>query len=417
MKFNTRFGKLASMLVSTLTSLAGEYNVDAYLLPEPSTRGTPSPMNGAAGSDNESEADDLLEDLPAIQRLPRGKNRTKMIESQMHEQAKLVNNLMTYGASEATIEIERRRLQRLEAALYSEFRREMVEKLRKQSQKATTSFKDRIGLAYKSSVVSKTDDYRDRKRSSPLFPPRRHSESTQRKTYLRQQSRTNSVDVGRRAPKLIKMPLSFDLGDDDESPPLSPELLGIVDDESPAIQQAARSNKPETSSSTVVPGSPRVHQTSPSINLYLDVKIYVDSGECTFQTVPPKGSLADADAFTPKVTSRTSRSMKNKLSNHMMASNRAKTGGGAAAAPVTTTKIALPGLNVKSFYASHSGPETTGGSALNPQLLRAGGMTEEVIGHMISSTKKGQFFICLSLESMPVETVVSPHILGTLVFL
>lgn len=51
------------------------------------------------------------------------KKRSKLIEKEMNEQAKIINDLRALGASHGTIEQEIRRLQELEAMVFKDFRR------------------------------------------------------------------------------------------------------------------------------------------------------------------------------------------------------------------------------------------------------------------------------------------------------
>jgi hypothetical protein len=51
------------------------------------------------------------------------KRRSKLIEKEMNEQAKIINDLRTLGASHSTIEYEMRRLHDLEALVFKDFRR------------------------------------------------------------------------------------------------------------------------------------------------------------------------------------------------------------------------------------------------------------------------------------------------------
>ncbi len=153
LQLNTRIGKLTSLLLATLTSLAGEG--------EESMTVHDSDKASSIVSDNLEETEETFSDL---QTMPPGKRRTKAIERAMNEQARVVTDLKEIGATEATIELERRKLQKLEAALFTEFRKEMVAKLRKQSQKAT-SLKDRLGLAVKPPIKSRMP----RKRSENHF--------------------------------------------------------------------------------------------------------------------------------------------------------------------------------------------------------------------------------------------------------
>lgn len=83
------------------------------------------------------------------------RQRAKLLEIKMNEQAKTVNDLKMLGASASTIEQEMRRLQDLEAVVFHDFRRDVIKKLRRQSVKAT-SMKDRLGLGPKSHLRSKS---------------------------------------------------------------------------------------------------------------------------------------------------------------------------------------------------------------------------------------------------------------------
>lgn len=51
------------------------------------------------------------------------KQRSKLIEKEMNEQAKIINDLRSLGASHGTIELELKRLHELEAMVYKDFRR------------------------------------------------------------------------------------------------------------------------------------------------------------------------------------------------------------------------------------------------------------------------------------------------------
>lgn len=51
------------------------------------------------------------------------KKRSKLIEKEMNEQAKIINDLQILGASYGTIEQEMKRLHELEALVFKDFRR------------------------------------------------------------------------------------------------------------------------------------------------------------------------------------------------------------------------------------------------------------------------------------------------------
>lgn len=79
------------------------------------------------------------------------RSRSKLIEKEMNEQAKIITDLRSLGASHGTIELEMKRLQELEAMVYKDFRRDMIQKLRRQSMRAS-SIKGKFGLGSKNST-------------------------------------------------------------------------------------------------------------------------------------------------------------------------------------------------------------------------------------------------------------------------
>lgn len=80
------------------------------------------------------------------------KRRSRAIESELNEQAKVINDLRQLGASAHTIEVEIKRLHELEAAIFNDFRREVVKKLRRQSVK--TSSKPRPAFSRMNTMVT-----------------------------------------------------------------------------------------------------------------------------------------------------------------------------------------------------------------------------------------------------------------------
>ena len=144
---DVNIGKHLSSLARTLTMLTGVQ--DEGLAPP---------------NENDSECDDTAEHTPQDSTLLPAfifdpdlgpKQRAKMLEIEMNEQAKTVDDLKTLGASAATIEQEKRRLKELEQMVSSDFRRDIAMKLRRQSIKAT-SMKDRLGLGQKLHMRSKS---------------------------------------------------------------------------------------------------------------------------------------------------------------------------------------------------------------------------------------------------------------------
>ena len=60
------------------------------------------------------------------------KKRSRAIEKELNEQAKVINELRQEGASQAKLESEIKKLHELEFAIFNDFRRDVMKKLRRQ---------------------------------------------------------------------------------------------------------------------------------------------------------------------------------------------------------------------------------------------------------------------------------------------
>ena len=67
------------------------------------------------------------------------KKRSRLIEKELNEQAKIINELRQEGASQAKLETEIKKLQELEFVIFNDFRRDVMKKLRRQSSKPSRS--------------------------------------------------------------------------------------------------------------------------------------------------------------------------------------------------------------------------------------------------------------------------------------
>ncbi|KAF4529364.1 hypothetical protein B566_EDAN016813 [Ephemera danica] len=173
---DTNVGKQLSALGHTLTSLTGSEEDEHAPLDFDSD--DQDQVDGSRAS-QESIAfrRAKLDTLPGFVFDPNidAKKRSKLIEKEMNEQAKIINDLRTLGASHSTIEQEMRKLQDLEAVAFKDFRRDMIQKLRRQSVKAS-SIKGKFGLG------SKTNTYKSRSFIVPSPTPENHLESPTEET-------------------------------------------------------------------------------------------------------------------------------------------------------------------------------------------------------------------------------------------
>lgn len=152
---DTNVGKQLSALGYTLTTLTGAED---------------APLQVDYDSDDNEPADGTRASqesiLPAFMFDPSldNKKRSKLIEKEMNEQAKIINDLRSLGASHGTIELELKRLHELEAMVYKDFRRDMIQKLRRQSVKAS-SIRGKFGLG------NRPNTYRSRSFIAPSSMP------------------------------------------------------------------------------------------------------------------------------------------------------------------------------------------------------------------------------------------------------
>lgn len=152
---DTAVGKYLSALGHTLTQLTGAEDTTFHIDYDSDDN---EPTDGTRAS-QESILPAFIYD-PSLD----NKKRSKLIEKEMNEQAKIINDLRSLGASHGTIELELKRLHELEAMVYKDFRRDMIQKLRRQSVKAS-SIKGKLGLG------SKPSTYRSRSFIVPSTMP------------------------------------------------------------------------------------------------------------------------------------------------------------------------------------------------------------------------------------------------------
>ncbi|KAJ8916684.1 hypothetical protein NQ315_000329 [Exocentrus adspersus] len=169
---DTNVGKQLSALGYTLTMLTG-------------VEDTAIPVDYDSDENDQTDGTRASQEsiLPAFMYDPNldNRSRSKLIEKEMNEQAKIINDLRSLGASHGTIELEMKRLHELETMVYKDFRRDMIQKLRRQSMRAS-SIKGKFGLGSKPNtfrsksfmVPSPMPEGRDRSKSLVVVPSTIH---------------------------------------------------------------------------------------------------------------------------------------------------------------------------------------------------------------------------------------------------
>lgn len=119
-------GKQLSALGHTLTMLTGSEEDDTHASAYDDSDDNDQP-------DNRTSQESILikksknwtDSLPTFVFHPciDAKKRSKLLEKEMHEQARIINDLRSLGASHGTIEQEMKRLHELETMVFKDFRR------------------------------------------------------------------------------------------------------------------------------------------------------------------------------------------------------------------------------------------------------------------------------------------------------
>ncbi|XP_050315619.1 transmembrane protein KIAA1109 isoform X2 [Anthonomus grandis grandis] len=249
------------------------------------------------------------------------KIRSKLIEKEMNEQAKIITDLRSLGASHGTIELEMKRLQELETMVYKDFRRDMIQKLRRQSMRAS-SIKGKFGLGSKSNTFrsksfvvpspmpedngspgsAKLDTNAGSFESSPRSGPSRSASLrvkttdqgprvtfSDTQTMSRQKSlpsasseislpetELNWVDQldidGEKVTLRKKLPASYEFGE------------GSLLMDNFNLDQVLTSSPVQTASANVSQTTGPQKCTEPNVDLELDVKVFINSGKCVLHT-------------------------------------------------------------------------------------------------------------------------------------
>lgn len=382
--------KALSALFRTLTALTGEG--DEGESPEEQARTAQEPVTLRHAC--------LLLD-PSVD----AKKRSRLIEKEMNEQAKIISDLRFLGASQSTIEQEERRLKELETAVFNDFRRDVIKKLRRQSVKAA-SIKDKLGLGTVSRLPADTpeEEVTHQLETSP----------TKDGTH----TRTASFDMSdlpatpKRPMSLVHRELSLDsvFSQTTASVTNSGAPTPTSEPSEPALSpQDDIVPPPEPRAGHTTPVPSKQQQVEPSIDFELDIKVFFNSGKCVLhtrdheeETIKMTRTMRKERSFSGGLPDGGSPTRRRSGPRSHPSSSRMRfpPAAPAASSQVTTdfTVFLVPGLDVKVHYNSW----TMGGDSPVDPPARKGG------------TKKATLFAWITLQSIPEETVISPHILDFL---
>ncbi|XP_069163724.1 bridge-like lipid transfer protein family member 1 isoform X17 [Procambarus clarkii] len=416
------------------------------------------------------------ESLPAFIFDPNldARQRAKLLEIEMNEQAKTVNDLKMLGASASTIEQEMRRLQELEAVVFHDFRRDVIKKLRRQSVKAT-SMKDRLGLGPKPHLRSKSFRVPSPTIEVKEPPMRCGSRGSIDQASISVDSspcHTTNDAIGQK----VKFMDGSSHGSDNIRTAVNKSVGGLTglvtvldrdttrsptdgsyfrDDgaqgggsgSTPGTTTGPLSGHSSThSSGPITPGgghgsssSGTVKPLDPSIDLELDVRVCISSGMCNLYTkcvsreeekrMKKERSFSGGISETP--SSPGSVRKKNEARTNM-SSGKLRAPPPPSLSVSADTIFYIPGLDVKVHYESHNIHEETPvgsgggvfgsgvgipseGSGWSPAGTAGGsgslGGSSRKSGIGSGGIKRASLFTWLTLQSIQRETTVSPNIL------
>ena len=141
-------GKRLSALGNALTALTGDFEISNEM--DEDSNGDEVDASSSKTDAMNRKSSVMYDDLPDFiyDTSLDLKTRARLIEKEMNEQAKVVEDLKQLGATQATVDAEEKKLHDLEHAVSNKVRQDIFRKLKKQSVKATT-LKDKLGIGYK----------------------------------------------------------------------------------------------------------------------------------------------------------------------------------------------------------------------------------------------------------------------------
>ncbi|XP_061939071.1 bridge-like lipid transfer protein family member 1 isoform X15 [Apis cerana] len=461
-------GQQLSALGHTLTMLTGSEEDDIHVPADYDSDDADQPDNSTSQVKKKEsilmkKSKNWTDSLPAFVFDPTldAKKRSKLIEKEMNEQAKIINDLRSLGASHGTIEQEMKRLHELEAMVFKDFRRDMIQKLRRQSVKASgikgklglggkpTTYRSRSFIVPSPTLENQLESPEDMNievnsansasyESSPRSGPSRSASlrvrglSGPRVTFsdthtMGRQSSLPSAGSELSLPEgELEWPEAIEI--DGERVELRKKSRDIsytssydsMEGNAPLLDSFGKEQSSSTSSPYITPQKAQ----EPNIDFELDVKVLINSGKCVLHTKDPgkedeikimsrmkkeRSCSGGTFEFQPSSPSSSRKHLSSKEKSSTASTSRLRYLQHTNVPLVDLTIFHIPGLDVKVHYESKTLPEesvsprvSSDNSLLNPSSVTA---------FKKSSTKKASLFAWMTLQSIPEETIISPHIL------
>ncbi|XP_045469148.1 transmembrane protein KIAA1109 isoform X3 [Harmonia axyridis] len=387
---DTNIGKQLSALGHTLTMLTGAEDPPLHMDYDSDDNDTPDGLKASQES--------ILKTIGAT---TDHRARSKAIEKAMNEQAKIINDLRSLGASHGTIEDEMKKLHELEELVYKDFRRDMIQKLRRQSVRAS-SIKRKFGLGdrqgdtafrSKSFVMSHPMPERDYSpdngqgmsgsyESSPTSGPSRSSSLRVKnidnglRVHFNEQPPTRKSSLPSACSDLSIAGSQIDWVDQLDIDGEKVQLRKKMPNENNPFDTTHPYSSSNFSSNSGVSQKPQ----EPNVDLELDVKVFINSGKCVLHTKDIQTVQEDAKLTKMKKDRSCSAGLlefpPNSSSPDPLRRNKDKNMGqfgtsrlrmNPHASLVDLTIFHIPGMDVKLHYVSKVVPEAEGQPDLQAQ--------------------------------------------------
>ncbi|XP_053696625.1 bridge-like lipid transfer protein family member 1 [Sabethes cyaneus] len=408
-------GKQLSALGHTLTMLTGSEDE------EPTSSDTQDSDDADQLEGNRTSQEFSAKTRKSVDSLPSflfdttidPKKRSLLMENEIAEQTKTVNDLRTLGASSKTIENEERRLQELQAICYKYFRRDMLQKWKRPTMRksmlksanrsrsfiAPSPTKEDLGDSHEYSVMADStgnDGLLNSLQESPNSGPSRTT-SLRVKIPLANRVTLNESMRQSSLPSADSDAAYSDSGFDwqrYDSASITSDVPHLLEIDGEQVELRKKS-----------PNHPQKQQ-EPNIDFELDIKVLVNSGKCVLHTKDITDEKMSTSVSSTVKQHKRERSIGTDWGSPVP-SRRAKEKSrikynSPYTALVDLTIFHIPGLDVKLQYQS----KIIGDDA-SPRLS-TGDPFGVVRRH---GYKRATLFAWMTLQSIPEETIISPHIL------
>ncbi|XP_039950493.1 transmembrane protein KIAA1109 isoform X2 [Bactrocera tryoni] len=338
------------------------------------------------------------------------KKRSFMMEKEMAEQLKIINDLRTLGASHNTVAHEERRLQELQAICYKYFRRDMIQKWKRPSLRRPMKTSSRsysfIGASTNREPTEDTlmpGPYTGRR----LDPIASNDEiSSLQSTPVSGHSRSASLKT------CPANRVTF-------SESMRQTSLPNADTDSEDIDWRTQEGHGESTPSEMDIDGTSVEmrkkhgyqqkQQEPNIDFELDIKVLVNSGKCVLHTKETTEDRMQLSGSNTGKTHKRERSLGNDWgsptpSRRQRDKSKLRYNTSSNAMLSDLTIFHIPGLDVKLHYQSRTVTDFTENT--RSMSNDSHHSTARRLGN-----KRASLFAWMTLQSIPEETIISPHIL------